>query len=211
MNKLKFPEDYTVWDLETSGLDPKTSDILEIGIMVFEKGEKVSEHNIMLNHKKPVPDFITEITGISTEMCEADGVNPKVGMMEAIQILKFTDKDCHNITHNGIKFDIGFFTSQAMKTLGYTYSQLEELEGNIKGAAIDTAAMFKGKKMGRERMYNESFYQWAEAVMRVPIKGLKYNVGICCDELEISREGITQHRALADVYLTHEIYKKMIT
>ena len=41
-------------------------------------------------------------------------------------------------------------------------------------------------------------------------KGVKYNVAICCEELGVDRTGITQHRALGDCELTHEIYKKLL-
>lgn len=209
-DKIIYPKSYVAWDLETTGLDPKINDILEIGVMVIENGETTFEKSWMLNHNIEIPEIITEITGINKEIVDREGINPSDAMREALNVLKFTNRDCPNLTHNGIRFDIDFFVTQATKNLGFNYNQSEELKNNIRGCAIDTAVMYKAKKMEMERMWNESFIDWSERVMRVIARGVKYNVGICCDELEISREGVVQHRALADVFLTNEIYKKLI-
>lgn len=210
IDKVVYPKSYVAWDLETTGLNPRDNDILEIGVMVIENGEKVLEKSWMLNHNIEIPDIITEITGINKEIVDRDGVDPSEAMREALTIMKFTDKNCPNLTHNGIKFDIDFFVNQAIKNLGFNYHQAEDLNSNIRNSAIDSAVLFKAMKLGMERMWNESFSQYADRVLSIMARGVKYNVGACCDDLEISREGVVQHRALADVYLTNEIYKRLV-
>ena len=210
LKEVKYPSNYVVWDLETTGLDWSFCDILEIGVIVVKDGVAVEEKSWLLNSGKEVPELIVGITGITTELIQREGRNPAECYREALNYLKFTDKDCPNLTHNGVKFDIPFFAGCASRELGYNATQQQELLNNMFGSSIDSAVMMKAKKMGMHRNWNESFHQYAERVMRVIMKGVKYNVGICCDELEISRQGITQHRALADCYLTNEIYKKLI-
>lgn len=210
LKEVQYPKDYIVWDLETTGLDSTFCDILEIGVIVVKDGVNVEEKSWLLNSGKEVPELIVGITGITTELIQREGNNPAEVYREALNVLKFTDPNCPNLTHNGVKFDIPFFAECITRELGYTTSQYEELKRNMFGSSIDSAVMMKAKKLGMHRMWNESFHQYAERVMRVIAKGVKYNVGICCDELEISRTGITQHRALADCFLTNEIYKKLI-
>ena len=67
----------------------------------------------------------------------------------------------------------------------------------------------KGKKLEMDRNWNESFKEYADRVMEVRAPGVKYNVALCCEELEIQVEGIQMHRALGDVTLTHEIFKRV--
>ena len=119
LKTVKYPDSYVVWDLETTGLDQNKCDVIEIGAMKVENGVVVEEKNWLLNHGKDIPDFIVDITGISTELINKEGVPPADAMREAIAFFNFSDKNCPNLTHNGIKFDIGFFVSQACKTLSY--------------------------------------------------------------------------------------------
>lgn len=60
--------DYTVIDLEMTGLNPKNDKILEIGAVKVRNQEIIEEYSVMINPKIPVPERITEITGITSEM-----------------------------------------------------------------------------------------------------------------------------------------------
>jgi DNA polymerase III epsilon subunit-like protein len=55
----------------------------------------------------------------------------------------------------------------------------------------------------------ESFIDFAERVMSVKAYGVKYSLGLCCDEVGIDRKDVKQHRALGDVFLTHALFKKI--
>lgn len=57
-------------DLETTGLDPKTDAIIEIGAVRFnyENGRKDKEWSTLINPKRPIPPNITRLTHISNEM-----------------------------------------------------------------------------------------------------------------------------------------------
>ena len=45
--------------------------------------------------------------------------------------------------------------------------------------------------------------------MNIRAYGVKYNLGLCCEEMEVDKSNITLHRASGDVYLTYELYKKI--
>lgn len=54
-------------DLETTGLNPDTDAIIEIGAARFENGELLETFGTLINPGRTVPDRITAITGIASE------------------------------------------------------------------------------------------------------------------------------------------------
>src|SRR5699024_12573614 len=59
-------ERFVVVDLETTGHSPANSDkIIEIGMVVIENDEITGEFSTFLNPNKPIPAFITNLTGIT--------------------------------------------------------------------------------------------------------------------------------------------------
>ena len=71
-----LPEQFIVFDLETTGLKPELHEIIEIGaIRVNRDSNKHDTFQTLVLPKKKIPAKITEITGITNEMVEKDGVN----------------------------------------------------------------------------------------------------------------------------------------
>ena len=69
LNKEKnLVDDYVVFDLETTGFDPKTAKIIEIGALKYRNNELIEEFSVLINPKCPIPDVITAITGIDDEL-----------------------------------------------------------------------------------------------------------------------------------------------
>ncbi len=199
---IEYPKNYIVWDLETSGLDPKKSKILEIGMFRVVNGEVTQQKRWVLNHGIEIPAEITAINGMTKEIIDAEGRDPNECLLEFIHEVRHSDA---NLTHNGIRFDIGFF----VESCSGLEVDLEKMKSHLQKTSIDTAVLFKAHRAGYLRNWNESFFEYATRVMSVIIKG-KYNLGVCCDELGIDRSKTTQHRALGDVELTHEVFKAML-
>lgn len=200
---------YIVWDLETTGLVPATCHILEIGAMEVVKGEVIARHTWVLNNEVEIPEVITQITGITKELIQAEGKDPRNCVREFMALLEKYDT---HITHNGIKFDVPFLTAQITKLLhNADVSLVVEYHSELLRKQIDTAVICKAKKLGMDREPQETFKQWADRVMSVRAFGVKYNVGVMCSELGIDTSKVTMHRALGDVELTNEIYKKVAT
>lgn len=202
---------YVVWDLETSGLDCNTCDVLEIGAIEVVDGKVIAEHNWLLNHGKPVPAEIVRITGITDELIKEKGVDPLLALNGFLEVLRRYDT---YVTHNGIKFDVPFFVAQADRILvkeagDYDVTLMHGFHKDLMDRMIDTAVICKARKINLPRRENETFKAWADRVMAVRAFGVKYNVGIMCDELGIDKSQVTQHRALGDVLLTNEIFKKV--
>lgn len=67
-NKIKgTPSDYIVFDLETTGLDCTTSEILEIGAIKYNDGVEIDRFHTYVRINKPIPEAITAINGISNK------------------------------------------------------------------------------------------------------------------------------------------------
>lgn len=72
-NRIKYskveaaPNDYIVFDLETTGLDHIENDILEIGAIKYNNGIEVDRFHTYVKIGKPIPPFITNLNGISKD------------------------------------------------------------------------------------------------------------------------------------------------
>ncbi len=196
--------DYIVWDLETTGFIAPPCKILEIGCFIVYESGTIEEKHWVLNNQCEIPEKIIEITGITKEIIEAEGRDPKECLMEFLPLFKESKM---NITHNGISFDIPFLTNFAADLLGWTEVQKTATKLLIESKSFDTAVRFKADKLGMSREPEETFIQFAKRVMSIRAYGIKYNLGLCCEESGVNMTDIVQHRAMADVYLTNEIYK----
>jgi len=207
--KIQYPTTYIAWDLETSGLEKEACKILEIGYAKVVGGEIVDTKSWVLDHGIEIPENIQALTGITAETIRTEGMDPKKAMEEFLSIM-LSDQDMPHLTHNGIRFDIEWLAYHMAKTLGWTVGEHKEFLAQLNRNAIDTAVFVKAGKLNMDRKWNETFIDWANRVMNTFAKGVKYNVGICCEEMGIDRSTVTQHRALGDIHLTNEIYKKIM-
>ena len=98
----KFEEEYIVFDLETTGLDPMKNGITEIGAVRMRRGEVVDTFNSFVNPGQPISKQVTDLTGITNDMV-ADA--PAMG--EALLAFKHYVGDSHLAAHNA-PFDMSF-------------------------------------------------------------------------------------------------------
>jgi ATP-dependent DNA helicase DinG len=55
-------------DIETTGLDPNTDSIIEIGMVKFSDTRVEAEYSQLINPRRPISAFITNLTNISNSM-----------------------------------------------------------------------------------------------------------------------------------------------
>lgn len=108
---LAAVDDYVVIDIETTGLSPLFSEIIELGAVRVRKGGIVAEFATLVRPQVVVSPFITELTGITNAM---------VGTAPAIQAalpdyLEFIGRELV-IGHN-VHFDINFIYDQCVARL----------------------------------------------------------------------------------------------
>ena len=140
----RFNEDtFVIFDIETTGLSPNNCGITEIGAVKIKEGEIVEEFNTFVNPGMPIPQRITELTGISDETVKDA---PKI--KEALK--KFFDFAGKNmlVAHNAA-FDIGFikkyaavckykFTNPYLDTLAMS----RNINKDLKNHRLDTLVEF---------------------------------------------------------------------
>jgi ATP-dependent DNA helicase DinG len=90
-------------DIETTGLDPKTEAILEIGAVRFDGHRIEDEFTTLVNPNRHIPEFITGLTGINDEM-----VRQAPHIQDVLDPLAAFIGDSPILGHN-IQFDLSFF------------------------------------------------------------------------------------------------------
>lgn len=105
---IDFPEDYTVLDIETTGLSSLHSEIIEIGALCVRGGKVTDEFSELVKPHRGIPPKITEITGITNEDVEncdtIEDVLPR--------FLYFAGNDI--IVGHNVSFDMRFIYDRAL-------------------------------------------------------------------------------------------------
>ena len=104
---VAFPEDYTVVDLETTGLDPKNELVIEFAAVKVRNNQVIDTFQSLCDPGFPIPPLITSITGISDEMV-GNCPNPRSVLPD---FLDFVGKD-YVVGHN-VLFDARFVAQSA--------------------------------------------------------------------------------------------------
>ncbi|MUK87291.1 ATP-dependent DNA helicase DinG [Ornithinibacillus sp. L9] len=97
---------YVVIDLETTGNITNNDQIIEVGIVVIEGNNIIDEYSTLLRPNKPIPPFISKLTGISDSDVEFAPVFEEVAG-DIVELFR----DSYLIAHN-VPFDLGFLNSE---------------------------------------------------------------------------------------------------
>jgi ATP-dependent DNA helicase DinG len=93
-------------DIETTGLDPARDAILEIAAVRFNGHRVEDEWSTLINPGKPVPPFITQLTGITNEMVR--NAPPLHDVLQ--ELVDFVGND--PVVGHNIRFDLSFLQRQ---------------------------------------------------------------------------------------------------
>ena len=88
--------DYTVLDLEMTGLAPKRDKVIEIGAVRVRNGKIADAYGTLVRPGMSIPESVVQLTGITDEMA-ASGQEENAAMQE---LLEFIGKDTlvgHNL------------------------------------------------------------------------------------------------------------------
>ena len=128
--------EFVVFDTETTGFNAANGDqMIEIGAVKIKDGAITDRFDELIDPNRPLPEKITELTGITDEMLEG-----KLNEKEAT--IKFMDwvKDAPMVAHNA-KFDISFI-EMAFKKYDL---------GEFKNVVIDTLELSRALDQGFAR------------------------------------------------------------
>lgn len=109
---LRFPEDYTVIDIETSGLTPEDCEIIEISAIRYRGFQKQAVFSTLIKPRKKISSFITNLTGITNAMVkDAPDILYSISAFQA-----FVGQDI--LMGYNVHFDINFLYDNLMKHKG---------------------------------------------------------------------------------------------
>lgn len=109
---LTFPQDYVVVDIETTGLDPRWDEIIELSALRVRGGEVRDTFSTFVKPENEISDFITQLTGITNDDV-ADA--PSVGVVLP-DFLDFIGSDV--IVGHNVHFDVNFIYDAAAEHCG---------------------------------------------------------------------------------------------
>ncbi len=120
------------FDIETTGLNPKTERLTEIGAVLLEGGEITERFQTFVKPEKPIPPEITQLTGITDEMV-ADAPTQEEALRAFLAFADGRPLAAHNAP-----FDMGFlaegcarygidFTATSLDTLALAQNLLPDL------------------------------------------------------------------------------------
>lgn len=112
MEKPGFPENYTLIDVETTGLSPYRNRITEMGALKVRHGETVATFSELVKFpdSNKVPAFLTRMNGIDEESIEKDGKPVDQAISEYRQ---FIGSDV--IVGYNVNFDLNFVYDLTLK------------------------------------------------------------------------------------------------
>lgn len=126
-----------VFDFETTGLKPKVDKIIEVGAILLEKRndgyEIIEEIDYLIKQKQPITDFISNLTGITNQMLEQEGVEEEFAFRKLDSLI---DKNTLLVAYN-LAFDIGFLSALYKTYVAHNYL----IENDI----LDCMAVYKDR------------------------------------------------------------------
>lgn len=208
-----YPKDYVVLDFETTGLEPETCDIIEIGLL-FIKDNKIckSAADELANPGYPLSQKIIEITHITDDMLKGKRTPLEV-MKDAAAILD--NLNLPIVGHNIVNFD-RLFLDKYYDKLG-----LKRRPFNL---YIDTASLYKELRschVAGHAKYNapkESITAagWTQKLLEFREYNenrVKYNLTSAVNYLAVPQFDLykfaNRHRALYDCVLTHKVFEAL--
>lgn len=133
--------DFVVFDLETTGIGPKSNQIIEIGAVKVENGKLGERFSTFVNPKRPIPYPVQKLTGIDDSMVAGARTIEEI----LPEFMAFCG-DCVMVAHNA-GFDMGFIMEKAGEqgidvdfTVVDTVAVARALLPDLKRYKLDTVA-----------------------------------------------------------------------
>ena len=121
---FKLPQDplqrvIVAVDLETTGIDPSSDRIIEVGLVKFMGSSEMARFSTLVNPNTRISNFIRRLTGI--EQKELDSA-PDWDLVSPL-ISEFISS--HPIVAHNVSFDAAFLRSYGINLIGHNYDTLE--------------------------------------------------------------------------------------
>ena len=197
---------YCVIDLETSGLNPATDRVIEVGFLVRKNGKSVIRRSLV-NSVATLPREVTKITGITAGMLKEEGRPP-----EEVFAKLFKDEDLAALPvvgHNIVKFDLPFLLAEATRHAGHVNFWAAD-QALRPEKLVDTGALYKGMLLGMPPLPEETHFHWAERVLDHKAFGVYWNLTAAVGAYGIRAAAKDLHRARRDTILCQQLLERIL-
>jgi len=190
-------DSYLVFDVETTGLNPRTDRIIQVGLCKVCDGVATERSGWLVNQEVEVPPEARMVHGITTADIRARGIAPRESLARLFEAVATVPT---GVGHNIHQFDILFLVAESRR-FGVPVPEF--------GHFVDTASLFKGWKLNLSRKTGETHKQYTDRVLAIRAPGLKYSLPTCLASLGIQAGETRLHQAGDDAFLTHLIFEAL--
>ncbi|WP_298840317.1 3'-5' exonuclease [Clostridium sp.] len=134
-----YPDDFVIFDFETTGLSAKEEKIIQIGALKYRNNERIDEFITYVNPQRSIPSFITNLTGIRNN----DVKNSPTIAQALPTFLEFIGSDviiAHNadfdmkfLLNNAFILNIKKIENKVIDTLSLSRKYIKDVNGNKLG------------------------------------------------------------------------------
>ena len=210
---LNLNRGYAVVDLEMTGANPTNELIIEIGIGVkHPEHQDLSTDRTIVRIDHPLPARITQLTGIT----DRDLAHRGIPIDDALAWLVEKTQGLPLVGHDILRSDRPFLLAAARR-------HLEAVEQGLQPKAVieedrdlpperfvDTAALYKGHRIGQYPIPGESHHEYSQRMQETKAWGIRTGLSAACEDLGISISRVRAHRAAGDVLQTHRLFEKLL-
>lgn len=201
---FRYREDlkYIVLDTETESLNLHLSRCWEIAWLVIENGKIVKEYQkFPFIHDLAVSKGAAQITRFNYNDWKAKSEDPK-------KVYELLASYLYNpeylvVAQNGLFFDV-YQIANFQRYLG------EKIDYSYINRVYDTLALGRANLLGAKFPDSKGeITPWMYRFCGFFQKGLKASLGALCKQFDIVYDDTKVHEGLKDVFLTHEVFKKL--
>lgn len=159
--------EFTVFDIETTGLSKINDKIIEIGAVKIKNNCIIDKFETFINPEIPIPSFITKLTGINDSMVKSAPTIEEI-LPDFIKFISGTVLVAHNAN-----FDVSFIKTKAKNLNIEIYNPVidtvelsRHLYENLKNYKLDTVAEHLGVSLENHHRAVDDAMATAEIFMK---------------------------------------------
>ncbi|MDQ3015416.1 MAG: exonuclease domain-containing protein [Bacteroidota bacterium] len=190
---------YAIVDIETTGGLVKRDKITEIAIVLHDGEKVIDQYQTLINPERSIPEFITNMTGITNEMVSIAPL-----FCEVAKEIVLKTEGAIFVAHNA-RFDYGFLREEFLR-LGYTYTRKQlctvrlsrKMLPELKSHSLDSLIRHFSISVNNRHRALDDALATAEVFMRIT------RSGICVEAADdMINLGIREAKLPATISLEH--------
>lgn len=204
----KLPDNYLVFDTETSGVDHALDRILQFGFLVVDGGVPEEEYSFYVRRSRDdvvISPGAFAVHGISYELLADKGVGPGEALRSVVDLFTFARaQDRMIVGHNAASFDASMFERECA-LVGNPFRFDIDL-------FLDTGMIVKAAQLNIDYIPDRvSLKAWYRRIADIRAPGVRWNLDrFCIGNFGLVKQGsVKAHDAGGDCVLTHRLFEEL--